>query len=59
MRNYLLKILDKYFEEILVIEGKLTVLESFLIAKKMTLLKRIDNINMSLVQLPHIEICHC
>ena len=39
MRNYLLKILDKYFEEILVIEGKLTVLESFLIAKKDDIIK--------------------
>ncbi len=34
MKNYLLKVLDNYFSEILVIEGKLILSESFLMAKK-------------------------
>ena len=37
--NYLLKILNSYFDEILSIEGRLTVLESFLNAKKDDIIK--------------------
>lgn len=37
--NYLLKILNSYFEEVLPIEGRLTVLESFLNAKRDDIIK--------------------
>ncbi len=39
MGNYLLKILESYFSEILVIEGKLNVSDSFLIARKDEIIK--------------------
>lgn len=39
MKNYLLKILDDYFAEILAIEGNLILSESFLIAKKDDIIK--------------------
>jgi hypothetical protein len=39
MRNYLLTILENYFAEILAIEGKLTLSESFLKTKKDEILK--------------------
>ena len=37
--NYLLKILNEYFEEVLSIEGRLTVSESFLNAKRDDIIK--------------------
>lgn len=41
--NYLLKILNGYFEEILFIEGRLTVSESFLNAKRDDIIKENRN----------------
>ena len=48
MINYLLRILNSYFEEILAIEGKLNVSESFLNAKKDDILKE-NRIHKSIV----------
>jgi len=52
--NYLLKLLENYFAEILAIEGKLTLSESFLKTKKDEILKE-NRQNKRIVNSGHVD----